>query len=108
MQKDSKLPAKLITTNPWEVLCVDLIGPYTLKGKDSTQIEFMCVTMINSITSWFGIVELPVSKPSLPDIPMCTEERRGNNAQNNKQPYFDKISATVGTHQQDLIFQIPT
>eukprot|EP00804_Cyclotella_cryptica_P007668 CCRYP_015240-RA/>CCRYP_015240-RA protein AED:0.47 eAED:0.47 QI:0/-1/0/1/-1/1/1/0/113 len=34
-------------TNPWEALCVDLIGPYTLKGKDKTQIDFMCVTMID-------------------------------------------------------------
>ena len=26
-----KLPAKLTITTPWEALCVDLIGPYTLK-----------------------------------------------------------------------------
>eukprot|EP00804_Cyclotella_cryptica_P011726 CCRYP_011324-RA/>CCRYP_011324-RA protein AED:0.45 eAED:1.00 QI:0/0/0/1/0/0/2/0/192 len=26
---------------PWEALCVDLIGPYTLKGKDKTQIDFI-------------------------------------------------------------------
>ncbi len=43
---------------PWKVLCVDLIGPYTLKGKDGSSIDFMCVTMINPVTSWFKIVEL--------------------------------------------------
>ena len=36
---------------PWEALCVDLIGPYTLEGKDRTQIDFMCVTMIDPVTS---------------------------------------------------------
>jgi hypothetical protein len=41
------------------VLCVDLIGPYTLKGKDGSSIDFMCLTMINHATSWFKIVELP-------------------------------------------------
>eukprot|EP00804_Cyclotella_cryptica_P024252 CCRYP_012531-RA/>CCRYP_012531-RA protein AED:0.27 eAED:0.36 QI:0/0/0/1/0/0/2/0/417 len=53
-----KLPTKLVVSNPWEVLCVDLIGPYTLKGKDSTEIVFMCVTMIDPATSWFELVEL--------------------------------------------------
>ncbi len=43
----------------WEALCVDLIGPYTLNGKDGSSIDFMCLTMINPATSWFEIVELP-------------------------------------------------
>jgi hypothetical protein len=41
------------------VLCVDFIGPYTLKGKDGTVIDFMTLTMINLATSWFEVVELP-------------------------------------------------
>ena len=61
---------------PWEALCVDLIGPYTLKGKDKTVIDFMCVTMIDPATSWFEIVELPVSQPML-DIPMGTKGSKG-------------------------------
>jgi hypothetical protein len=45
---------------PWKELCVDLIlGPYTLKGKDGSSIDFMCLTMIGPATSWFKIVELP-------------------------------------------------
>ena len=32
--KYGKLPSKLVVTTPWEALCVDLIGPYTLKSKD--------------------------------------------------------------------------
>jgi hypothetical protein len=45
---------------PWKVLCVDLIGPYTLKGKDDSSIDFMCLTMIDPATSRFEIVELPI------------------------------------------------
>ncbi len=54
------LPPKAVITNPWECLCVDLICPYTLKGKDNLQIDFMAQTMINPASSWFEIVELPV------------------------------------------------
>jgi len=50
--KYGKLPTKLVITNPWEALCVDLIGPYTLKGKDGTEIDFMCLTMIDPASSW--------------------------------------------------------
>ena len=52
---------------------MDLIGPYTLKGKDGTQIGFMCVTMIDPATSWFEVVELPVSQLSEHDIPTGTQ-----------------------------------
>ncbi len=42
------------------MLCVDLTGPYTLKGKDGTTIDFMALTMIDPTTSLFEIVELPL------------------------------------------------
>ncbi len=58
-QKYGHVPPKLIITTYWRVLCVDLIGPYTLKGKDGSSIDFMCLTMINPTTSWFKIVKLP-------------------------------------------------
>ncbi len=58
-QKYGHLPPKLVITTPWKALCVDLIGPYTLKGKDESSIDFMCLTMIDRATSWFKIVELP-------------------------------------------------
>jgi hypothetical protein len=61
-QKYGHLPPKTIYTIPWECLCVDLIGPYTLKGKDNSQIDFTALTMINPASSWFEIVELSVVK----------------------------------------------
>ena len=72
--KYGKLPTKLVITNPWEALCVDLIGPYTLKGKDGTEIDFMCLTMIDPASSWFEIVELPVTTDAV--IPMDTKGQR--------------------------------
>jgi hypothetical protein len=52
------LPPKTIISVPWRALCVDLIGPYTLKGKDGTIIDFMALTIINPTTSWSEVVEL--------------------------------------------------
>jgi hypothetical protein len=58
--KYGHLPSKTVITVPWRALCVDLIGPYTLKGKDGLIIDFMALTMINPATSWFEVVELPL------------------------------------------------
>ncbi len=70
---------------------MDLVGPYTLKGKDGTEIDFMCLTMIDPATSWLEIVELPVVDK--PTIPMGTQGRKGISTHNTPQvPYFDKSS----------------
>jgi hypothetical protein len=60
------VPPKLVITTPWKALCVDLVGPYTLKGKDGSSIDFMCLTMIDPATSWFEIVELPTVRVTVP------------------------------------------
>ena len=92
--KYGKLPAKLVITTPWEALCVDLIGPYTLKGKDGTEIDFMCLTMIDPASSWFEMVELPVTTEAV--IPMDTKGQKGTKIHKNiKLPYFDKSSAMI-------------
>jgi hypothetical protein len=56
--KYGHLPPKTVYSIPWECLCVDLIGRYTLKGKDDLQIDFMALTMIGLASSWFEIAEL--------------------------------------------------
>jgi hypothetical protein len=58
--KYGHLLSKIVITIPWRALCVDLIGPYTLKGKDGTVIDFMALTMIDPATSLFKVVELPL------------------------------------------------
>ena len=52
------LPSKNVISTPWEALCVNLVGPYTLKGKDGSSIDFMALTMIDPASSWFKVVEL--------------------------------------------------
>ena len=32
--KYGHIPPKIATTRPWKQMCVDLIGPYTVKAKD--------------------------------------------------------------------------
>ena len=92
--KYGKLPTKLVITNPWEVLCVDLIGPYILRGKDGTVIDFMCLTMIDPASSWFEIVELPVITEAI--IPLDTKGRKGKKThKQTKLAYFDKSSAMI-------------
>ena len=74
---------------------MDLIGTYTLKAKNRTQIDFMCITMIDTATSWFEIAEL-LELPEL-DVPACTKGQKGNSTYiRSNHPYFDKLSATVG------------
>ena len=50
---------------------MDLIGPYTLKSKDGTEIDFMCPTVIDLASSWFEIFELSVTPDAV--IPMDTK-----------------------------------
>ena len=60
-QKLGILPPKTAEVIPWETLCIDLIGPYTIgKGKYSTTLH--CLTMIDPATGWFEIAEVPSKK----------------------------------------------
>ncbi len=58
--KYGHLPPKTVISTPWECLYVNLIGPYTLKDRDSLQIDFMALTMICPASSWLEIVKLPL------------------------------------------------
>jgi hypothetical protein len=88
---------------PWKALSVDLIGPYTLKGKDGSSIDFMCLTMINPATSWFKIVELP-SVPKEMTVPPAGKGKKVTFDKNTKvaEPYFDKSYAQIS----NLVYKI--
>ncbi len=53
--KFGKLPPKEAEAIPWDKLCVDLIGPYTIKRKQKPSLICKCVTMIDPATGWFEI-----------------------------------------------------
>jgi hypothetical protein len=95
-QKYGHLPPKLVIPTPWKELCVDLIGPYTLEGKDSLRIDFMCLAMINPATSWFKIVELPTVTQETA-VPPVGKGKKVTFSKNTKvaEPYFEKSSAQI-------------
>jgi hypothetical protein len=95
-QKYGHLPLKLVIMTPWKALCVDLIGPHTLKGKDGSSIDFMCLTMINPATSWFEIVELPTIAQET-TVPPTGKGKKVTFDKNTKvaKPYFYKRSAQI-------------
>ena len=87
-------------TKPWEVLCVDLIGPYTLKGKDGSAIDFMCLTMIDPASSWFEIVELLVAENSPTAL---SSNSKKTIETKEKEPYFDISSEQISTFVPGLV-----
>jgi hypothetical protein len=86
-KKYGKIPTQQVITTPWEYLCVDLIGPYTLRDRDKSEIDFMCLTMIDPASSWFEIVELPVAD-HVPTEPVNKDGKT-------KEAYFDKSSFMI-------------
>jgi hypothetical protein len=81
---------------PRKALSVDLIGPYTLKGKDGSRVDFTCLTMIDPITSWFKIVELPTVDLET-TVPPMGKGKKVTFVKNTKvaEPHFDKSSAQI-------------
>ena len=58
-KKYGHLPEKQADATPWDTLCVDLIGPYNIKGKDDKQLKLWCLTMIDPATGWFEMKDIP-------------------------------------------------
>ena len=57
-KKYGHLPEKDAEAEPWDRLCVDLIGPYTINQKGAPPLVCKCVTMIDPATSWFEIHQI--------------------------------------------------
>ena len=67
-----------------------------LRGKDGSEIEFMCLTMLDPDTSWFEIVELPVSDDFSPTgTKQNISQGRQNISAKIKDAYFDKSSSMI-------------
>jgi hypothetical protein len=50
--------SKEAEAEPWERLCVDLIGPYTIKREGAEPLQLWCLTMIDHAKVWLEIKEL--------------------------------------------------
>jgi hypothetical protein len=99
-QKYGHPPPKLVITTPWKALCLGLIGPYTLKGKDGSSIDFMCLTMINPATSWFEIAELPTVAQET-TVPPAGKGKKVTFDENTKIPFIADWQK-IGEHRQRL------
>jgi hypothetical protein len=94
-QEYGHLPPKLVIMTPWKALCVHLLGPYTLKGKDRLSIDFMCLTMIDPATSWFEIVDLPTVTQETTVPPAGIGKKVTFDKNTKVADYFDKSSAQI-------------
>jgi hypothetical protein len=57
-KKYGHLPPKKAEVAPWDTLCIDLIGPYTMKEHGKKKWILHCLTMIDPATGWFEIAEI--------------------------------------------------
>jgi hypothetical protein len=48
------LPPKIAESDPWVMVCVNLVGPFTIGTPTKTH-SLLAVTMIDSATGWFEI-----------------------------------------------------
>ena len=53
------LPLNLQAPKPWQILSVDLVGPYKITDADKKKYELMALTMADPATGWFEVIELP-------------------------------------------------
>ena len=56
--KYGKLPPKHAETNPWDMICVDFIVPYTTPQKGKNPLKLGCLTMIDPDTGWFDMAQI--------------------------------------------------
>ena len=58
-KKYGHLPEKKAEATPWDTLCVDLIGPYKITKRGTSDLTLHCVTMIDPATGWFEMRQIP-------------------------------------------------
>ena len=55
-RKYGHLPPKETEAKPWEIVCVDMIGPYTMRRVDGKNIlTLWALTIIDPATGWFEL-----------------------------------------------------
>jgi hypothetical protein len=74
-KKYGQLPPKIAESVPWEIMCMDLIGPYQIDQKMSSKpLVLWAMTMIDPATGWcldaqtVAIQWLVASQPSASNL----------------------------------------
>ncbi len=60
--KYGHLKPRTFEDKPWDTLCVDLVGPYSVTDKHGKELSLHAMTMCDPATGWFEIVEIPNKK----------------------------------------------
>jgi hypothetical protein len=55
-KKYGLLPPKIAESEPWVMVGVDLVGPFTIRTPNKTH-SLLALTIIDPATGWFEIVE---------------------------------------------------
>ena len=61
-RKYGHIPEKSPEVKPWDVLCVDMIGPYTIPCKKGKDLILWAVMMIDPATGWFEIADVSTKR----------------------------------------------
>jgi len=103
VKKLGHLPAKIAEAEPWDKMCIDLIGPYKIrqKGTDKELRECKCVTMIDPATGWFEICQYD-DKRSI-TVANIAEQEWLSRYPWPTQITFDRGSEFIGHEFQDMI-----
>ena len=64
-KKWGHLPPKIAEYHPWDTVCVDTIGPYTIKRKGMKPLVLQCLTAIDPATGWIEIFEIKSKRADL-------------------------------------------
>ena len=101
VKKLGLLPPKEAEAEPWDRLCIDLIGPYTIRQSAKKKLVCRCVTMIDPATGWFEIHEYD-DKRSI-TVANIAEQEWLSRYPWPTQITFDRGSEFVGHDFQDMI-----
>ena len=64
-KKQGHLPPKTAEYNPWDNVCVDTIGPYTIKRDGQEPLMLWCLTAIDPATGWLEIFNIKTKRADL-------------------------------------------
>ena len=95
------LPPQNAEAIPWDHLCIDLIGPYTITRKGQEDLICKCVTMIDPATGWFEIAQYD-DKRSITIANIAETEWFARYPWPNKIT-FDRGSEFIGKDFQDMV-----
>ena len=56
-KKYDKLPPKNVELIPWDTVCIDLVGPYTVTDQRGNDRILNAMTFVDPATGWFEIAE---------------------------------------------------